>query len=375
MIKKSVVLNNVSLTYRIQTGFFKYKKIHAVKNLSFDVYKGEMLSLIGHNGSGKTTTLTMIAGIIYPDTGNIIVNGKVVPFLGLGIGFNPELTGKENIFLYSAIMGLSRRETKKIFDKIVDFSELKNFMDMKVKEYSSGMYVRLAFSVAIHTYPDILIIDEVLAVGDIDFQRKCLDAIKSLKKRGITILFVSHDMGLVARFSDRVLLLDNGEMIEQGKPEDVINKYMSMRKDVMEIDSKRRGSREVEIKEIFFNKESKKYKKGESINVFVKYKNNENIQKGICGFALYTETGILIAGPNIKDNNNTFINFKKEGTIGFQFSSESLLPGKYYLTIALYDKTNRFAFDHIEYADYFYIEGERKEYSGFIDIKTKWIQE
>ena len=163
MRKRVIEANNIVLNYRIPCGLFKTEKLTAVNNISFEVYEGEMLSIIGFNGSGKTTMLSLISGILKPDKGSIKVHGRIVPFLGLGIGFNPELSGRENVFLYGTIMGLKRKEIIKVYDDIVEFSELKKFMHLKIKEYSSGMYVRLGFSVAIHTHPDILIIDEVLA--------------------------------------------------------------------------------------------------------------------------------------------------------------------------------------------------------------------
>lgn len=364
--------NNISLSYSMKHGILKSENIEAVRELSFVVNKGEMFSIIGFNGSGKTTTLMLVSGILKPDSGNIEVFGKVVPFLGLGIGFNPELTGRENVFLYGAIMGMTRSRIDAIYDSIVDFSELGRFMDMKIKEYSSGMYVRLGFSVAIHTDPDILIIDEVLAVGDIGFQRKCLERIERMKEKGISILFVSHDLGLISRYSDRVMLLDGGKKISEGMPDKVIDKYLHLRSNVPTINASRRGSREVEFLTYKLDREDPVYSNGELITIFADYKNNSALTECISGFALYNDSGVLISGPNIRDIEGRFLNLSDNGRIEMSFSSEKLNPGKYYLSIALYDKTNRFPLDHIDYALNFRISGESRDYMGFLHLDAKW---
>jgi len=371
-MKDIVRFSNVNLSYSIKTNPFKKHVIDAVKDLSFTLKKNEMLSLIGYNGSGKTTTLSIVAGIISPDSGTVSVYGRVVPFLGLGIGFNPELTVKENIFLYGAIMGFTRRETVRMFDSIVDFSELGEFLDLKVKELSTGMYVRLGFSVAIHTQPDILIIDEVLSVGDILFQRKCLEAISRIKAKGVSILFVSHDMGLVSRFSDRVLLLNKGQKVSEGLPSDVIDDYMNLKKNAVEFSPNRRGSGEIEITGYSQSNVEKIYEAGSKVSFSVKYKNNADISKTIIGFAIFDDKGTLISGPNIKDYKNKFYEPKKEGEYIFSFSTDFLNPGKYFVSIAVYDESNRFPYDHIDFADSFILKGEKKHYHGIMKIEAEW---
>lgn len=188
----------------------------AVDNVSFVVERGEALGLMGHNGSGKSTLLTLIAGIIPPTSGRIITNGRLVPMIALGVGFSPELTGEENVYLNASLFGLKNRETRSLFPRILDFSELGEFIYEPVKNYSSGMYARLGFSVAVHLNPEILLADEILSVGDRDFQYKCLDKIKMLRNDGMTLLFVSHMEGQVAEFCDRFVRMERGVVVEQG---------------------------------------------------------------------------------------------------------------------------------------------------------------
>jgi lipopolysaccharide transport system ATP-binding protein len=200
----------------------------ALKNINFDIYKGEAVGIIGKNGAGKSTLLKTLSKITYPTAGYIEIYGKVSSLLEVGTGFHPELTGRENIFLNGTILGMSRNEVKSKFDEIVDFSGVKNFLDTPVKRYSSGMYVRLAFSVAAHLEPEILIIDEVLAVGDAEFQKKCLGKMDKVAKTGRTVLFVSHNMDAVQQFCSRSILLEKGEVLKIGKTSEVISKYLNL---------------------------------------------------------------------------------------------------------------------------------------------------
>jgi len=198
----------------------------ALRNVSFNVKRGETLGIIGPNGSGKTTLLRILAGILYPTKGRVEVSGRTSTLFELGTGFHPELTGGENIYLNGAILGLSREQIKKKFDQIVEFSELKKFIEMPLKHYSSGMQVRLAFSIAINVDPEILLVDEVLAVGDVAFQDKSFSAFERFKKEGVTIVFVSHDLAKIEEFCDRVLYIDNARLKAAGAPHSTILKYL-----------------------------------------------------------------------------------------------------------------------------------------------------
>jgi len=200
----------------------------ALKNVSFEIKKGETVGIIGPNGAGKSTILKLIARVTKPTKGKIIVNGKVSPLIELGAGFHPDLTGRENIYLNGAILGLTKREIDRKFKEIVDFAELWDFIDQPVKHYSSGMYMRLGFSIAVHTDPEILLIDEILAVGDTAFQEKCLDKMRDFQAQGVTIIFVSHSLETVKNFCQRTILLKDGQIKEEGETKVVIADYKKL---------------------------------------------------------------------------------------------------------------------------------------------------
>jgi len=214
----------------IQAVFKKQKtleRIHALKNLTFNINKGETVGVIGRNGAGKSTLLKLIAKVSVQTSGIIKVNGKVAPLIELGAGFHPELTGKENIYLNGVILGLKEKKIKQKFDDIVEFAGIRKFLDVPIKHYSSGMYMRLAFSVAVFTDPEILLIDEIFAVGDLEFQKKCIRKMNEFKKERVTIVFVSHDMETVRNFCTRVIYLKGGEVFYDGNPQEAIDKYIN----------------------------------------------------------------------------------------------------------------------------------------------------
>ena len=202
-----------------------YKKQEVLKDISFTVEKGDFFGIVGRNGCGKSTLLKLISDIYSPDSGEVIVNGKLIPFIELGVGFNPELTGRENVYLNGALLGFSHDEVEGMYDEIVDFAELEQFMDQKLKNYSSGMQVRLAFSIAIRANTDILVLDEVLAVGDEAFQRKCFEYFKQIKKQKKTVILVTHDMASVRRFCNKAIMLESGKIVASGDPNEVANLY------------------------------------------------------------------------------------------------------------------------------------------------------
>ncbi|BAI60317.1 ABC transporter ATP binding protein [Methanocella paludicola SANAE] len=241
--ESAIVVNNVSKCYRIPmekkrtvyeniigmfSGNKSYEEFWALKDVSFNIKRGETFGVIGPNGSGKSTLLKMLAGVLYPDSGSVKVNGRIAPFLELGVGFQYELTAKENIYLYGAIMGLTKKEVDRKYEDILDFAELKRFENMKLRNFSSGMYVRLAFSIAIQTDPDILLLDEVLAVGDEHFQKKCMEKIEDIRKSGKTIVFVSHSLPSVNSLCQKSLLLNSGMIVAMGETNKVIQKYQQM---------------------------------------------------------------------------------------------------------------------------------------------------
>ena len=209
-------------------GIKGYKEQKVLKGLDFEIKQGEFLGIVGRNGSGKSTLLKILAGIYYPEKGEITINGNLVPFIELGVGFNPELTGRENVYMNGALLGFSNVEMDKMYDDIWKFAELEPFQDQKLKNYSSGMQVRLAFSIAIRARGDILLLDEVLAVGDAAFQQKCNNYFKELKDRQETVILVTHSMEDVKRFCTRAILLESGKIIEEGDPHKVADAYTKM---------------------------------------------------------------------------------------------------------------------------------------------------
>ena len=202
-----------------------YKEVNILENINFQVRKGEVVGLIGRNGSGKSTLLKLICKIIYPTTGSIEINGKIAGLLELGAGFHPDFTGRENIYINAAILGMSKKEVDEILNKIIDFSELYEYIDSPIRVYSSGMYLRLAFSIAINVKADILVIDEILAVGDSNFQKKCYKRLKELKEEGVTILLVTHDSSAVRSFCNRAVWIENHTIQADGEVNEVLNMY------------------------------------------------------------------------------------------------------------------------------------------------------
>jgi len=211
-----------------RSGGERFREVAALNGLDLDVYRGETVGVIGRNGSGKSTLLQIVCGTLYPSGGSVETRGRVAALLELGAGFNPEFSGRENAYLNASIMGLSRQEIEARFADIVEFSGIGEFIDQPVKTYSSGMFVRLAFAVAIHMDPEILIVDEALSVGDVRFQNKCFRKLRELREKGTTVLFVTHSVELVRRHCDRALLLDGGRVMMLGKPAEVVQEYMNL---------------------------------------------------------------------------------------------------------------------------------------------------
>jgi len=243
---KAVILKNISKSFKIyhdaenspnSKHFFakrSYEKLMILDDISFEVKKGEMLGIVGFNGSGKSTLLRIISKILEPDRGELIINGQITPFLELGTGFNPEFSAKENIILYGVLLGFSEKEIKSRVNKILEFAELEKFKDTKIKTFSAGMLAKLSFSTAMEVDPDILLIDEIFAVGDMHFQKKSFDALMSFKKRGKTIIFVSHSLDFVKQFCDCGMFLHEGKVAEFGDPNKIVERFID---EVQKIDA------------------------------------------------------------------------------------------------------------------------------------------
>ena len=223
--KKTTLFQNVVGLLRRQ---YSYEEFWVLKDISFSIKRGESFGVIGRNGSGKSTLLKILAKVLYPDGGSVSIDKKVASFLELGVGFQPELTAAENVYIYSLILGLRRKKVDKIYDEIFEFAELKRFENMKLKNFSSGMYMRLAFSTAIHADPDILLIDEVFAVGDAAFMVKCKQKMEEIQRQGKTIVFVSHDLDTVKDLCQRAMLLQDGRIASIGATDKVVDDYLAM---------------------------------------------------------------------------------------------------------------------------------------------------
>lgn len=249
-----------------------YETQDVLKDVSLEIKKGEFFGIVGRNGSGKSTLLKLLAGIYSPDEGGITVNGTLTPFIELGVGFNPELTGRENVFLNGALLGFNREEMTAMYDDIVEFAELERFMDQKLKNYSSGMQVRLAFSIAIRAQSDILLLDEVLAVGDEAFQRKCEEYFTIVKKSGKTVILVTHSMESVRKFCTKAIMIRNGKITKYGKPEDIANEYslenVSTAVQTPENETQKSVIRDLEI----YTSPSKKITQNTELKIVVNYK-------------------------------------------------------------------------------------------------------
>lgn len=307
-----------------------YEHFHVLNDINFEIKKGEFFGIVGRNGSGKSTLLKIIGGIYQPTRGKVVVNGTLTPFIELGIGFNPELTGRENVFLNGAIMGLTQKEVQDKYQEIVDFAELEKFMDQKLKNYSSGMQVRLAFSIAIQAHNDILLIDEVLAVGDAAFQRKCFDVFNDIKNSGKTVIFVTHDMASVQRFCDRGLVLSDGKVKLIGSPAKVADAYQEINLEKESTKTPRRlQPTDISIKIVEHNRKDKKLK------FEISYK-NKNKNKVYIGFSLVKDGQTIGELNNLgKENSNP------SGKLSYVLDTSKLNPGYYELAAGLIDYDNR----------------------------------
>lgn len=322
-------------------GTKSFESQHTLENISFEIEKGEFFGIVGRNGSGKSTLLKILAGIYQPTSGNVHVSGKLVPFIELGVGFNPELTGRENVYLNGALLGFSKDEIDDLYDDIVEFAELEKFMDQKLKNYSSGMQVRLAFSMATRAKTDILIVDEVLAVGDADFQRKCFDYFKTLKKNGTTVVFVTHDMSAVREYCDRAMLIDKNKIVAIDKPSAISNKYSmlfqgsaknSNTSSSRELD--RWGTEVVRFEEIKIDKVFKEGQKVINFDTVIRAK--EDISMPIVGFMIKDAEGRPLTGTNTKLMGMTLKNIAPNKKMILSWTLPNIFTdGKYSITFAI----------------------------------------
>lgn len=317
---------------------------HALRGIDFEVHKGEFFGIVGRNGSGKSTLLKMLAGIYQPTQGEISTRGKLVPFIELGVGFNPELTGRENIYLNGALLGFSRREIDNMYEEVVEFAELERFMDQKLKNYSSGMQVRLAFATATRSKADILIVDEVLAVGDADFQKKCFKYFKSLKNTDTTVVLVTHDMGSVRDYCDSAILLEEGEVLVAGDVKDVTRKYSELFNPLSnsKANTARWGDQRIKIEKV----KATPLNGGTKMAIDVEVSAQEDINDTAVVVAYAVKNDIEQALFGNKIESREFSKFKKSQEKSFRFTFvNSLNEGRYNIDVSLLSKAKKTYYD------------------------------
>lgn len=362
---KQIVIDfiNVHKQYRLQKGktvkelipsLLKEKKLSAsfsaLKAVTLQIAKGQSVGFIGANGSGKSTILKLIAGITQPTSGSVTVTGRVASLIELGAGFHPDLTGRENVYLNGLILGMSKKEVGTRFNDIVTFADIAQFIDEPVKHYSSGMYLRLGFAVAIHTTPDILLIDEILAVGDENFQKKCLTKIRELKKQGVTIVVVSHNMSLLAEFCDTLFLMQHGRLVTAGATRKVLQAYQdenfkSTKKSIST------NSQSNYIQSVDFYRHEKKveiFRTGDEFSLQIVIKAKENLENPVIGIALFSEDGYLISGPNTKNARLKFNKQEGQFTLQYKIAYLPLKDGTYAVSVSIYDKDLLYCFEYID---------------------------
>ena len=317
-----------------------YEEFWALKDIDVKVSEGDTLGLIGANGSGKSTLLKCITKILYPTKGKISTNGSIAALLELGAGFQPDLTGRENVYLNASILGFSKKEVDKRFDDIVAFAELERFIDNHVRNYSSGMYVRLGFAVAINVDPDLLIIDEVLAVGDEAFQRKCLDRINEIQNAGKTIIFVTHNVDVTQEICNRVIMLDQGNIVKEGTPKEVVPFYHKAMESHEE--SAERGDRRVTVTGAeLLNGEgnpASEFSTGESMKIRVSYIVAEPVEDPVFGFSIDDYRGFTAYGTNTSLKGIDLGKVSGEGVVEFDLKALPMLEGRYSVSLSVHSR-------------------------------------
>jgi ABC-type polysaccharide/polyol phosphate transport system ATPase subunit len=352
------------------------KEFWALRDLNFTVKSGETLGIIGANGAGKSTLLSLLAGTKTATEGTIETHGTISSLLELGAGFHPELTGRENVYLAGAIMGMSRKQMNERFDAIVEFAGIEKFIDQPVKHYSSGMYVRLGFAVAVEVDPDILLIDEVLSVGDIDFQRKCIKKMKSFREQGKTMLIISHDLHTIQSISDKILFLEQGKVIGMGDPEAVITDYEShSRKEASNSLQREWGTGEVTLTSVEFSnnmgKQENKFNAGESIDIKILYKANITIENPVFGFAISDAEGHLVHGSNTQIESFDTGTINGEGSIVLSISDLALASGNYLFSFSVHSDDHTVNYHRLD-NHYSIGVNNPKRFEGSIYLPTKW---
>ena len=377
----------------------RYEEREVLKGISFQVKKGEAVGLIGHNGCGKSTTLKLLTKIMYPDSGEIIMKGRISSLIELGAGFHPDMSGRENIYTNASIFGLTKKEIDARLNEIIAFSELEEFIDNPVRTYSSGMYMRLAFSVAINVDADILLIDEILAVGDTNFQTKCFNRLRELKAKGMTIIIVTHDLSTIEKFCDRSVWINNGLIVCEGRSDEVVDAYRNFmnqkrvesepepikenpepveekadNNNNIDYSANRFGLKYVEIKKAEMinseNKDVRIFRTGDALSVKIHYHINKPLEEYVFGFGFYTLEGECLYGNNTQLDRMKINSKKTDGVISVVIEKLPLLAGKYVLNVAVVDSDGTPMDFYRNYCEFEVVSDDRS--TGYFSIEHEW---
>lgn len=359
----------------LKKGSHELETQHALNKISFEVNKGEFFGIVGRNGSGKSTLLKMLAGIYQPSSGKIQTAGKLVPFIELGVGFNPELSGRENVYLNGALLGFDANEIDQMYDDIVEFAEIERFMDQKLKNYSSGMQVRLAFSMAVRAKADILLIDEVLAVGDSNFQRKCFEYFRQLKRDKKTVVFISHDLAAVEEFCDRAALIDSSELLFVGDTSEAIMKYRGIMaaQNSKDDEPTHSGTGKVKITDFEILQNSRPVSQigeGESFDIMIKYEASTKIQDPVFGLAIINRSDTIVAGPHTQEAKVSMGTIEGKGHVLASFKENLLSTGSYTFMVSCFNQDLSVPYDFINKAGRLEVLGQQRY--GAVNLKPQW---
>jgi ABC-2 type transport system ATP-binding protein len=395
MADPAVVVEGVSKRFRLyhernrslkalilRAGRVRYDEFWALRDVSLEIPEGITFGLVGENGSGKSTLLKCIAKILRPDDGRIRTRGKMAALLELGSGFHPELSGRENVFLNGSILGLSKRDLTAKFDDIVSFAGLERFIDQPVKNYSSGMYVRLGFSVAINIDPDVLLVDEVLAVGDAVFQRRCNEKFADFRRAGKTVVIVSHAADAMRTMCDQVAWLKDGQIVTQGRSEDVVDEYVDQghedRVEVTpEVAESRWGSGEVRLQDVTLvdasGRDTSHPSTGDAVTFRLRYRATKPVAKPVFGLALETLDGTWLWAHHTRDAGFVPDEISGEGTVDLHVPNLVLQPGTYDLSASIVDYTTTHQYDYLRRCLRFDVEhGTPRESGGYVALGGRW---
>ena len=402
--KSAIRVEDVSKMFRLsqnRAGFVKeallrrertdFRDFWALKGVSLEIEEGSMHGVIGHNGSGKSTLLRLMANIHRPTSGRIVTSGRISALLELGTGFHPQLSGRENIYLNASILGIGAREIERRIDDIIDFAGIGEFIDSPVRIYSSGMKVRLGFSVAVHVDPEILLLDEVIAVGDERFKRRCFDHVYELRKSGVTIVLVTHSLGQVQSLCDRATWLDGGEVREDGDAIEVARSYLQQVNQAesdagdggtdpdLQARGERRGTGEITVEGLTFvnahGKVTPYVNSGRPLQVRLRYKVASEVRNPAFGLQFHTDGGTLVTAPNSRRARFEAGTPSGEGEVLYKIPRMHLTPGTYHVTAGIYDENNLHVYDERQREFELRVQpGDAPDTVGILDFGGEWAK-